>query len=535
MAILEDKSLLADSAADDGSQEVYINTAAKTIKLVITGDLTADGVSEKTLYSFIKDQWKDDPNTKNLASFPFPFVPITDEFYELIEGWNWADTTTRELIRNGGWLVRNTAGNLTEHWVGIKSTGNTEANDQLYYESKGTTADSGRVNFYTTGPINTAVQIISDPNGDGNFVDGYSRETELIVFNREQGQLFARSSTLLNGEANITAPKVYSLDASTGTDTNISTADIGIDSDSNGIPDVVPFDLMDITYIEHQNRGAYADATVYAANDVVQDVGDSQGNGADRWYITPGGGTSSGANLAADTGILDWVLYTGEREIGTGNWYAFGVIIDGNNASIQNIYEFIQFSLRQNVDIDAGAGTRIGNVQDELADFIGSTFQTAQQLNGWGVYVDNTQPADINDLAFVDDTGTVRTFPRKATLKLSFSQTLQNDTAAEYFVYFTDPDGVGNGNEWGTSGGLLVPKDGGGNMEGLVGGASEVQLSYDYDNDATGGRTPGTDVPVTCIAIGEEDGQYIRNTGTIVFPEATVSLIAPQERNYDNT
>lgn len=533
MAILEDKSLLADSAADDGSQEIYINTTAQTIKLVVTGDLTNDGISEKTLYSFIKDQWKDDPNTKNLASFPFPFTPITDEFYELGEGWDWADTTTRQLIRNGGWLVRNTSGNVTAHYAAVKSTGSTESNDQLYYIIDGTSGASAATNFYTTGPINTAIQVIDDPNGDGAYGDGFSRTGELVVFNREYDQLYSRSSTLLNGESTTAAPKVYSLDASTGTDVNIDVADTGIDADSNGTADVAPFTNMSITYIPHQNRGAYANSTVYNANDVVQDVGDSQGNGADRWYITTAGGTSNGANLAADSGVT-WTSFSGERLVGSA-YYAFGVIIDGNQGSKQQIYEFVQWSLRQNVDIDAGSGTQIGNVADPLLQFVGSQLKTVRQLDDNGVFIDDYQAGDANDLVFVDDTGTERTFPRTATVKLSFSSTLQNDAAAKYFVFFTDPDQTPDGDEWGTSGGILVPKNGGGDMTGTVGGASEVQLSYDFDNDSTGGRALGSDTPITCVAIGEEDGQYIRNTGTIVFPEVTVSLIAPQERNYDPT
>lgn len=44
MALIVDPDLLADSAVDDGSTEVYINTTTKTIKLNIVGDLSTDGV-----------------------------------------------------------------------------------------------------------------------------------------------------------------------------------------------------------------------------------------------------------------------------------------------------------------------------------------------------------------------------------------------------------------------------------------------------------------------------------------------------------
>lgn len=84
MALIIDPDLLLDSALDNGTEEVYINTSSKLIKLVVVGNLSTDGVTLKALYSFLKEQWRNDPNTKNLAAFPFPMVPITDESFELV-------------------------------------------------------------------------------------------------------------------------------------------------------------------------------------------------------------------------------------------------------------------------------------------------------------------------------------------------------------------------------------------------------------------------------------------------------------------
>jgi len=167
MALITDPDLLADSAADDNSTEVFIDTSALTIKLNTgVGDLiAADGVTEKAVYSFLKEAWKNDPLTKNLAAFDFPMVPITDEFYELVDGWNWADAETRESIRRGGWLVRNTSGNVTEHWAGLAIL-NAESDDQIYYDQ-----GTGATNFTFTGNTAEAIQVISDPNGDGNYAE----------------------------------------------------------------------------------------------------------------------------------------------------------------------------------------------------------------------------------------------------------------------------------------------------------------------------------------------------------------------------
>ncbi len=113
MALITDPDNLTDSSTDDGSTNFYIDVAAKRLKLVPgVGGLDArDGVVEQAIYSFIKEEWKNDPLGKNLAAIPFPMSPITDEFFELINGWDWADATTEQTIRRGGWLVRNNSGN----------------------------------------------------------------------------------------------------------------------------------------------------------------------------------------------------------------------------------------------------------------------------------------------------------------------------------------------------------------------------------------------------------------------------------------
>jgi len=91
--------LITDPDDLNQATEVVFDTSAKTIQLLVAGNLSNDGVTMKAVYSFTKEEWKDDAN---LIKFEFPFVPITDEFFELQEGWNWADQGTRDLLRRGG-------------------------------------------------------------------------------------------------------------------------------------------------------------------------------------------------------------------------------------------------------------------------------------------------------------------------------------------------------------------------------------------------------------------------------------------------
>ena len=475
MALITDPDLLADSAADDNSQEVFINTSTLRIKLNTgVGDLVAaDGVTEKAVYSFLKEEWKNDPLSKNLAAFDFPMVPITDEFYELVDGWDWEDAETRESIRRGGWLVRNSSGNVTQHWAGVAIL-NAESDDQIYYDQ-----GQGRVPFTFTGNTAEAVQVIDDPNGDGNYADGYDRSSLITIYNREQGQLFSINTNTAIGESSLLAPKLFSFSLPTGTDLDISAADIAIDANTDGTADVAPYDGMSITF-----------------------------------YSTAQTRNISGSN------------------------YDFGIIIDGNNGTKQQIYEFVQWALRQTNDQDAGAGSLIGNVMPDLLQFVGPTLKTLSassnyQGGGTGVYIDNFATADTNDLAFVDNTGTERVFDFVAAGNLVFNVNLQNDAAAEYFVYFTD--GVDAGNEYGNTGALLVDDNSGADITGLVSGNGTIAFDFDYDGNNQGNRTPGTDCNVTAIAIGLDTGQYVRTTATITRSNTnTINFVAAIERNYEN-
>lgn len=453
-------ALITDPDDLNQATEVVFDTTNKTIQLLEAGNLSADGATIKAVYSFAKEEWKAD---SSLIAFPFPFVPITDEFFELQEGWNWADATTRNLLRRGGFLVRNLAGNVTEHWAGIAILG-AEADDQIYYDT-----GAGATNFVYTGNTAEVVQVISDLNGDGDYADGFNRSTDLIAFNREQGQLYSRSSTSGNGEANLLAPKLFSLTVGTGADLKITETDVNIAANA-------PYTGMSITF---------------HATPQVRDIGGTNRN--------------------------------------------FGIIIDGNNGTAEQIYEFVQYQLRQNTDIDADASSLIGRLADELLQFVGDNLETRFATNpdggGSGVYIDNFQAADTNRISFRDNTDTARTFPFVAVVTINFSPTLQNDADAEYFVFFTDA----NGNQFGTAAAIRVDDNSGADVTGLVGAAASVQFDFDYDGNSQGGRTPGTDAAITVVGMGLNGAQHVIAEGTIARSTAnSISLVSPTERQYEN-
>lgn len=477
MALITDPDSLNDGATDNGSTEVFINTTTKTIKLTTTGALSTDGVTIKALYSFLKEEWKNDPNTKNLAAFPFPMVPITDEAFEIVDGWDFFSDAGRYLIRTGGWTVRNTSGNTTQQWAGIVGLGSIEANDQLYFY-QGTGSPT---NFQLTGQVNQAIQILKDVDGDGNYADSgdFDRRASLTLYGREQAQIFGKSTLNDIGVTGNMASQVYRFPISTGADLKVLAADTAIKASGTGYPaDVAPYDAMTITY-----------------------------------HAAP----------QSRSGLV-------------GGSYNFGITVNANGESLQKAYEFVQYALRQSVDIDALTGGVIGKTADPLMHYVGDTLYTDAATNpsggGTGVFITNFATADQNSVFFTDNTGASRQYPYSANLTLSFNSNLVADGAAKFWVYFTTLPGAGN--DWGEAGAVLCKTAALADITGNITG-TPVTFSFDYDGNVQGGRTAGTDAAITVVAIGLNTGQYVRATGTIQRSKSnSVALVAPLERSYAN-
>lgn len=474
MALITDPDQLNDGTTDNGSTEVFINTTTKTIKLNTTGNLSTDGVTLKALYSFLKEEWKGDTFTKNLPAFPFPMIPITDESFEFVDGWDLAADASRYLIRTAGWTVRTTAGLVTQKWAGVIGLGFIESNDQIYfYQGAGTPT-----NFQLTGQVNQAVKILDDPNGDGNFVDGFDRTTSLSLFVREQGQLFGKASLTDIGVTTMDSI-AYRFPISTGTDLKINKTDVQIKTSGTGYPaDVSTFAGMTITY-----------------------------------HATP----------QSKTGL-------------TGGPYNFGITIDGNGRPLQEVYNFVQYALRQDSDINAATPPVVtGKIADPLLRYVGDTLYTIAATNpeggGTGVFIANFDSNDQNSVYFVDNLGLERAYPYVATLTIGFGENLVSDGGAKYWVYYTTTPG---GDDWGESTAILVKDAATADMTGNIVGAS-VTKSYDFDGNSQGGRVAPAVPAITAVAIGLTKGQYVRATGTIARSKSnSVALVAPLERNYSN-
>ncbi len=428
--------------------EVVIDKTNKTIQLLAAGNLSnasparTSGVSGQAVYSFIKEEWLADA-TLNVLKFPFD--PVFEQKLQLVNGWKWADATTRELIRDAGWSEIDGA-----QYAGVQSLGNFDATtDQAYYQQVAgfdLTADNSVANFAHTGDVNEGVQIVG-PGGSP------SNTSYLKLFLRVQGKTYSQVELVSSQALSQVDFRFYGMPLENEPDITDGSGAPASDSTIDGN---APYTGMSVAYLKGSGFTTWANSTVYPAGAVVLDP-NRQSNGSTNgtWWFTPAGGTSSGTGTANDTGVTDWESYAGAKQIGT-EWYAFNVIVNGNGGTKKQIYEWAQRQLRKTVDINAddvgapnqnGAGAQYGRIANSLCNFVGSTLHSRD-----GVYIDNFNANDTNDIVEHDITvdgggldsegvpvtSTNRTFPFVAAGTLQFSDNLvaEPDIDTLYKMFF---------------------------------------------------------------------------------------------------
>jgi len=254
---------------------------------------------------------------------------------------------------------------------------------------------------YTTNTDDEAIIVgvfddatASDTAMNGSIDNGNQITLRLRVRDGDTfGKTFSQAN-LASAGREILGNFVYAFPLSNGTDLKIAVADTGIDAGSDGVADVAPYTGMSITY----------HATPQARTDLV-------------------GGSVN-----------------------------FGIIIEGNDGTAEQVFEFVQWSLRAtggngSGDIDADADTAYGRAMDELARFVGDTgeFGTGDGINfprnpdggGSGVYVDNLNAASVNDVVFYDNLGNPKAFPETIAITLDFNDiAITTDTTTQYDLFY---------------------------------------------------------------------------------------------------
>lgn len=431
--------------------DVVLDTAAKTISLLTTGNIDDEGatggVTGQALYSWLKEQWK---TSSTFIKYPFPMEAITPEQFEFINGWKPLNDSTRKLIRTAGWTEKNAGGTVLRRYAGVVSLGSLGATDQPYYRF----ASGAAVNFTYQGPVNEAVQIFGDID-NGNF--DYTGGTAFNIFCREQGKTYAASNNTAIGAPTLTYI-VYRFPLSNTIDLKISASDLTIMS-------TTPYTNITITYY-----------------------------GTDQLFDVDG-----------DT--ID---------------EPYRIIVNDSSATAttQQIYEKIQWSLRQNFDIDAGAGSVIGKTADALLLFVGDTL-----VGSNGLRISGLNDNYLNSVEFYDYNGVKRIYPFVASGTISFGA---NAGVGDfiYKMFFAD--------DYGTADALIVNDKDGTPIFGTYNG-SPITFTFAYDSNTQGGRTAATQAPIIVVGIGLTGGQFVAINHTITRTQGQSILLAPAlERNYVN-
>ena len=318
-------------------------------------------------------------------------------------------------------------------------------------------------------------------------------------------------------------------------------------------------------YYQKTNGGTSADFTFTdEVNEGIQVFGDvTNGNFDSRTYfkgyvreqgkkykdsiLSDTGKTSTGANIVnlllsneddlkiqdSDVNVAANAPYTSidveyfatdqNRTIG-GVSYPFRTIIDGANATAEQIYTKIQYLLRQSGDIDTGAGTVTGKTANLLLEFVGDTLITKT-----GVYIDNYNANDVNRLVFTDKNGVQRTEPFTATGTLNFNSFLTSGGTGYYRMYFTDLTGAA---DYGLTGAVTVEDATATGIFGTI-TSGTIPFSFAYDSNVQGGRTPATDAQVTVVAGNAGSAKPVVTNYTITRATGQgISLTAEQDRAY---
>ncbi len=214
--------------------------------------------------------------------------------------------------------------------------------------------------------------------------------------------------------------------------------------------------------------------------------------------------------------------------------YPFRVIIEGNNATLEQIYTKVQYLLRQDSDIDSGAGSVNGKTAALLLNFVGDELQTTQ-----GVYVDNIQSADSNRIVFQDQNGVNRTNPFTAAGEMSFNAVMVGAGSSYRLMYADiDADGSGDGNtddgdtdDYGQADAVTVLDATDAPITGEI-TAGTIPFTFDYDGDIAGGDA-ATDKAVVLVGIRPNSSKFAVATGVLTRSKAIkLALVAEADRAY---
>jgi hypothetical protein len=245
-------------------------------------------------------------------------------------------------------------------------------------------------------------------------------------------------------------------------------------------------------------------------------------------------GTDKNVSFPIVSNTATTITVTGTLSTGTGlSFTAFRAA--PTSASLKEIYTKINYQLRQtgNINENPAGGTVVGKTASLLLDFVGSRLDcgksapTNPEGGGVGVLIQGIADADVNSVVFYDNTTTAREYPYSSAGTLNFNSFLTNGGTGYYRMYFDTLPGAGN--DYGESGAVTVNDKDGNPITGTISGAS-IGFTFDYTNNAQGGRTPNTTADIVLVCGNAGEAKPVVVTGTITASKA-ISFTATAEKD----
>lgn len=443
--------------------EIILDEVGKTIRLVAAGNLNAkDGVTMQAIYSKLVDLWA----TPSYQDSPFCMYGIDNLSGQYQVGTDGATFSGWTFFDNTTRNMIRDAGWAEYNAAGVKTA------EYCGFVGLGSVSPSGTVQPYyhlavTDAPI--AFPFTDQFNVGIKVYDntGLDKRTYAKAFVREYGKKF-KSSVLADTGSAATGPFKQNFLVSNEDDLKITGLLGSVAATGDTAMSGTPYNGITVAY--------------YSTNQTRTIAGVSRN---------------------------------------------FKIIIQGNGGTLEQIYAKVQYLLRQNSNINTGgdAGSKVGQIQDELLSFVGDTLETSQS-----VYIDGVLSADSNRVKFKDDSGAFRENPYEAAGTIKVNTPLIG-VGSSYRLMFRDPPGAGN--DFGESGAITVNDASGNPITGTI-SSDTINFTYDYDGNTQGGYTAGTDRNVVLIAIRPGSGKYVAADGVLTRSKAiSLSVTAEADRVYN--
>lgn len=460
----------------DQNREVVINTQLRNFRILTDTStsptispisrIDSDGVAGQAVYSFFKEEWKTDAT---LIPHPFPMIAITPEQFEFINDWEPKDDVTRKLIKSAGWREIDEFDRLKKEFAGIISLGTfAEATDQAYYQQGTDFADiAAATNFDRPDAVNEPLLIYDEIVPVDTTSPGHTFGTNTIT--RNDGGSFltdgfaigARVVVIGDTSSSPSKDGTYVLTDVTATILTVSGSPwTGITGSSQDARLAKEFRNALTLYLREGFDAGFGTGKTYSSANLA-DIGVSTLTyQAYRFPLTNAADlkvTNSDATIAARSPEVT-ITYYQAPQVFSGfvadaastnspqTTASFGIVIDAQGYTAEQVYEFIQYQLRQAADInDGGSPVTViaGNIADELLEFVGDSLQTLSATNplggGTGVYITNFDSNDTNRISFADNefgTTSRRTFPFVAAGTINFNANLVSDSMGMFWMFY---------------------------------------------------------------------------------------------------